>query len=153
MIKYIDGLNSRREEILQFLIDHNNDFPIPLTEKVNLNDYVDKILSCGKVLLALSNNKIIGILIYYDNNIIDKIAFISLLLVDEGYRNKGIAKNLLDLVICKVQKKMEWCDVPTHVTNIAAINLYKSRNFFRTYDDRNDGTIILRKNLLGKASS
>lgn len=138
----------KMKEILEYLYEHDRDFPIPLSYKVDLNQYLNKVMYLGKSIICTDQNKITGLIFYYDNNIKERKAFISLLSVDENYRGRGIATHLINEVLFLLkQQHFEICEVPTHESNEQAIDLYCLLGFHETENIRDDGTIILVKNV------
>lgn len=148
MIEYVLNNHEKfnNDELYEYLVNHDNDFPIPVSLKTNLSDYSDKLKKYGNIIYAIRENKIIGIIGYYDNNTTEKIGFISILSVDKDYRGRGIAKTLVQKVIDELYKKnFKFCDVPTHDSNIIARKLYESKGFDEIIFKRDDKTLILRR--------
>lgn len=148
MIIYTDNIIDRYDDLVEYLSCHDKDFPIPISKKVNIDEYVKKIIERGKGLLSLCNGKIIGVIFYYDNNELEKKAFISLVSVDIKFREQGIARNMLKKVIEMIDDKIEYCQIPTHISNYKAINLYKSFGFELIGLPDEKGNILLLKKLL-----
>lgn len=148
-MKYLHNeTKSRRNEILKYLYEHDNDFPIPLSHKTNLKQYLNKVICLGKSVICVDRNQIVGLIFYYDNNIQERKAFISLVSVDKNYRCKGIATHLIKEVLFLLKKQQfKICEVPTHGSNEQAIHLYYLLGFDETENIREDGTIILAKNV------
>lgn len=147
MIVYINNIDEKNDDLIDYLIDHDRDFPIPISKKVNIVDYIKKIIENGKGILALHNGKIVGLVFYYDNNKIDRKAFVSLVSVDSQYRNRGIASNMVKKMIEDINNKMEYCQVPTHISNNKALDLYYSFGFKLSGLPDEDGNVMLLKEL------
>lgn len=149
MIRIINNteINDIEKELINYLYNHDKDFPIPITNKVDIEKYVQKILKLGHCLISFDNKKIVGILIYYDNDIETNTAFLSLVSVDKEYRNQGIASKMINHLIKNMENVdyIKYIDVPTHITNETAIILYKKFGFKFTGIKKEDNTIILRK--------
>lgn len=147
-MRYVDSPLLNLDEVICYLENHEKDFPIPLTKKVNIREYVLKINKLGKSLICYDENKIAGLIFYYVNNLKDKRGFISLVIVGNNYRNQGIAKSMLRLVFNDMKENgMEWCDIPTHSSNNKAIRLYSSLGGIRDDNMAKNGNIILVKKL------
>ena len=117
------------EELLSFLKSINNDFNPPLTNKVNLCDYVDKIKKKAKLVYYRStNDKLVGLVVMYCNNEIEFKSYISLVGVLREYRGGGIARKMLKESIDFVKKK-HYRVIGIHSNNSKAINLYKNLGF------------------------
>ncbi|MFO7826006.1 MAG: GNAT family N-acetyltransferase [Cyclobacterium sp.] len=141
------------KNILIKLIEENDSlfFP-PISKRLELPKYVDKIFEHGFPYVAKINNEIAGFCFFYANDIISKRSFLSLILVKEKYRKsdlkigillmknwfkiaKGIGINRLELEVAK--KK------------ITLINWYKSLGFYEKKSICRDGfgALILTKHV------
>ena len=85
-----------------------------------------------KILIAEKNNNVIAILIYYFKYSTwkGKVFYVEDFIVKEGYRGKGIGKNLLNYAK-KIAKKQNCRGISLQVLdwNINAIDFYKKNNF------------------------
>ncbi|MBE7053777.1 MAG: GNAT family N-acetyltransferase [Ruminococcaceae bacterium] len=126
--KYLEKLNN-------FLNEIDNDFPIPLSEKVNLFEFSKKVLSLGIVLAEFDGDTICGAILFYANDKETKTSYVSVLGVLKSHRKKGIAKRLLSECI-KTLKEMDFKTVSlyTHKTNFSAIALYEKNGFKKETD-------------------
>lgn len=118
-----------KNEILRFLKDIDNDFNPSLSEKVILEEYVDKIYKKSHLVShCLNNGKIVGLLVVYCNDFIDYRAYVALVGVLKDYRGRGIAERMMceciDYVRCNNFKT-----IGIHSNNNIAINLYKKLGF------------------------
>jgi len=118
-----------KNEILRFLKDIDNDFNPALSEKVILEEYVDKIYKKSHLVShCLNNGKIVGLLVVYCNDFIDYRAYVALVGVLKDYRGRGIAERMMreciDYVRCNNFKT-----IGIHSNNKIAINLYKKLGF------------------------
>lgn len=118
-----------KNEILRFLKDIDNDFNPALSEKVILEEYVDKIYKKSHLVShCLNNGKIVGLLVVYCNDFIDYRAYVALVGVLKDYRGRGIAERMMreciDYVRCNNFKT-----IGIHSNNKIAINLYKKLVF------------------------
>lgn len=122
-------MNLEKNQIVSFLQSINNDFNPPLTEKVNLYEYVDKILNKAHIIYRLSQeNKIIGLLVLYCNDEIELKSYATLLGVDKNYRGKGLARSMMNEAIEYV-KKRNYLTISLYSNNNIAISLYKDLGF------------------------
>lgn len=136
-------------EILDYLVQVDSLFNPPLSERVDLDDYVDKLSNHAHILCYKAENKIVAAIFYYIND--DNEAYIPVLGCVEGYEGRGL---MLSLV-----KNMERQMVHKNVVNVSlttwnksrALNFYVKNGFVVTKviaDRPNEGkTIHLRKNL------
>jgi len=82
-------------QVHEHLISVNNSFIPPLSEKLNLNEYSNKIVNNADRFEAWDLNKLIGLVAIYRNNFDSRIAFITNVSVDPLYQGYGIASSLL----------------------------------------------------------
>lgn len=119
----------KKEQIVDFLESVNYDFNPPLTEKVNLSEYVEKILSSAHLIYRLSSeNKLIGLVVLYCNNIVDLKSYIALVAVRKDYRGKGLAKDMMKEAI-EIVKNNKYLTLGIHSNNEIAISLYMNLGF------------------------
>ena len=116
--------------LVNFLNKVDADLPIPLSKRVNLNDYAKKLLENGNVFGIMKNNLLIAAVLFYSNNFETNIAYLSLLATIAEYRGRGYARKLLTFVIRYCQnKKMKIIDLDTDFSNKNAISLYTKMDF------------------------
>lgn len=119
-----------KEDYIRFLKNVDKDFPIPLSKKIKIDEYAEKLISTANVIVEKDNGKIIGIVAGYIDNSIEEISYISIVAVQKEYRGKSIAKKLLQKYIdeCK-EKNLKGVHLYTHKTNITALTMYKNFGF------------------------
>lgn len=117
--------------ILQRLDDY---FHPPLSSRVDLDAYSEKLLSSSSIEYLLSEGKeIAGLIAYYCNDTENKIAYITYTGLLPEYHGKGMAGKLLDTCISRcVLQNMRMIIVCADEMNEKAIGLYKSRGFKTT---------------------
>jgi len=72
---------------------------------------------------------------------------LTLIVVDEGYRNKRIGQLLLDKFIeVSIERKMKKAKLEVRKNNLIAINLYKKKGF-EFLKESSNGFIYMNKNL------
>lgn len=119
-----------KENIIEFLEKVDLLFPIPLSEKVNIKEYVEKVLDNGKIIVSMCEDNIVGINLFYANDIITRQAWISTIAVDENFKSKGIGTTLISKMkeYC-IKNKMKEIILYTHNKNERAIKLYNKNGF------------------------
>lgn len=131
MIKYswLDNNNVQIEvaSLEQYIQEHDSDFKPPISSKTDIPKYALKLATLGKVIFCYDNEKIIGVTAFYCNS--DEYAFCSYLSVDRNYRNKGIAKELINKMIDYCEKTNVLGIKTNTWTNNKAIELYLSNGF------------------------
>ena len=111
--------NMEKNKIKEFIFKIDNMFPVPLSEKININEYCDKILKKGICIVEKDENgDIIGLITGYVNDTENKLAYISTLCILPEYQNRHIGTQLLNkfFEIAK-QNKMEKIFLYTHKNN------------------------------------
>ena len=118
------------EDLYKFLLKIDSSFPVKLSDKCSIQQYVDKLISLGTLVIEKRNGEIVGIVGGYINDDNSKLAYISIVGVDSDYQKKGIASTLIKVFIdkCK-EKKYKGVHLYTHKTNYSAITLYKKFMF------------------------
>ena len=119
-----------KEDYIRFLKNVDKDFPIPLSKKIKIDEYAEKLISTANVIVEKDNGKIIGMVAGYIDNSIEEISYISIVAVQKEYRGKSIAKKLLQKYIdeCK-EKNLKGVHLYTHKTNTTALTMYKNFGF------------------------
>ena len=137
-------------KIYQYILSINNEFPVPLSEKTDLTEFVKKVLEKGTIILAIEQKNIIGILAGYVNSIETKEAYVSVLEVKKEYRRKGLAEELINIFEeISIQNHMKMIKLHTHKDNISAIRFYKKIGFEIMENEKAnyDYSIVLKKDL------
>ena len=105
------------------------------TEKSNFlskiipETYTEKILKKAMI-ITYYDQGLKGFIAFYANNFHDKIAFLSLILIDARYRGKGISDNLLAASIKILLKNgFEKYFLEVDKENLKAIHFYKKHGF------------------------
>lgn len=108
----------------------DNIFPIPLSKKVNIDEYAIKALSKGIVICAENSGDIIGILLGYANDLITKNVYIVVLGVLKEYQSQGIGRSLINRMkeLSRSYGMKNVC-LFTHQSNESAIRFYISNGF------------------------
>lgn len=116
--------------LVAFLRRIDNIFPVPLSRKVNINEYSMKALSKGVVICAENSGNIIGIFLGYANDLITKNAYVVVLGVLKEYRSQGIGRSLINrMKELSRSYGMENVCLFTHQSNESAIRFYISNGF------------------------
>ena len=128
IIKIENSNNNLEKCVIEFLKKIDSLFKIPLSQKIDLEEYSKKIVRNADVFLALDNESIVGIVVGYNNDKELKISNMSILVVLNEYQGKGIARKLVNnfLNLAK-NKKMEKVKLST--VDARALKLYESLNF------------------------
>jgi len=128
-IKY--KINFAKEaDISHHLFECDTQFSPLLSSYVDIDNYVEKIKNNALTIEAWHNNKLIGLVACYANDIKLIEAYITNVSVLGTYSKKGIASNLLDSCIRLIQKKgFKSISLEVKNENSQAISLYEKRGF------------------------
>lgn len=112
----------QRNEFYQFVLSVDNLFLNPLSNRINLEEWVDKTISNGFVLLEINEKgEIVGFISGYANNLKTKIAYINAVAVSPSFQGQGISKKLFHefILYCKsieFQRIQFHCDLSNKKT-------------------------------------
>ncbi len=131
-------------DILSNLKACDTGFISPLSERVNLEEYSSKLFKNSITFEAWYNNRMIGMVAAYFNNIIDSTAYITNVCVEDNFRGNNIASDLMRKCI-NYAKENDFKNILLEVNekSIAAINLYTKFNFKQIGTDRKNIRMIL----------
>lgn len=93
--------------LLTFLQEINSEYVPNLDKKVGLSDYVDKILTKASFLIECDKNGIVGLVVFYCNNINNLKAYIPLVGVLPRAQHQGIATRMMEIV-CQYIKEQKF---------------------------------------------
>ena len=111
--------------LLSYLIRVNDSFGVPLTQKVQLPDYISKLLRFGCVLVMIEGDEILSCVAFYCNDMENRIAYCVLVSTLPQAQGKGYARLLINEMI-KICKSKSFVSIETSSINPIAIALYKS---------------------------
>lgn len=114
----------------------------------NINEYFIKLEKNAEFITHCKNSELAGFVAYYCNDPNKNSAFITLVLISDGYRGTGLASNLIQYVVhfCAA-KGFKECSLEVLKNNEAAINLYKKLGF--TIKHELDKTYLMNISFLG----
>lgn len=119
-----------KEKFFDFIKKINYDFPIPVSEKVDLNEYCEKLWEKAELVAEVQDEEIRGLVAGYMNDLENGSAYISLVGVSRDFRNQGLGKKLVHqfVLLCR-EKQIRSVNLYTHKTNQAAIKMYEGLGF------------------------
>jgi len=121
---------SNRSQVYNHLMCCNLLFKPALTERVDLDSYVDKIINHASRFEAWFGDRLIGLVAVYMNDLSLKVAFITNVSVEQEHQGKGIAKKLLQRSIKKMSLlKFEEIQLEVSEQNKVAMKVYKELGF------------------------
>lgn len=119
-------------KIEEFLSSVDKLFPVPLSEKHNLTEFATKLAEKATICSACENGKIVSMVAGYTENIIDNIAYISIVASLPSTQGKGYATSLLKkfIQICN-EKSINAVHLYTAKTNSVAVKMYEKLGFVK----------------------
>ena len=119
-----------KEKFFDFIKKINYDFPIPVSEKVDLNEYCEKLWEKAELVAEVQDEEILGLVAGYMNDLENGSAYISLVGVSRDFRNQGLGKKLVHQFVLRCrEKQIRSVNLYTHKTNQAAIKMYEGLGF------------------------
>jgi GNAT superfamily N-acetyltransferase len=112
----------RMTELLQEFGDLLSD---PLSERIDLCAYAEKILAHADIAFAFIDEKIAGMIVFYANNTETRVARVTLLVVAPFARRKGVSAALMSRAMALArQRKMLFLEARPFKSNSVAIATY-----------------------------
>lgn len=105
-----------KEDIIKLGNMINNNF----SKVYDIDNYFDK--KYNVIYLDIEDNEVVGMIMAI---VLYETCEILNIVVNEKYRNKKIATNLMDTLISEFEDTIEFLTLEVSVNNIPAINLYK----------------------------
>lgn len=122
--------NFSYDEIKLFLEKVDKTFPVPLSKKQNIETYASKLHDKSTICAVFENHEIVSMIAGYIENVIDDMAYISIVATLPEYYGMGYAHKLVEEFIdsCK-KRKLRAVHLYAVASNIAAMKLYKKIGF------------------------
>lgn len=128
-VEYLSNKASKME-IAEHLTHCDTDFVPPLSGRVEIDDYAQRILSKTTRFEAWSDGTLVGLVAVYCNDHEKRIAYITSVSVLKGWTGKGIAACLMSRCVqhAKVLGMRQIC-LEVASDNTPAIRLYEKSRF------------------------
>ncbi len=148
-IKRIENNEKNRRELSQYFLEQSEEFAVPLLNRVNPNEYAEKVLHNGYVFAVLDIDKRIkGVICGYANDKEKKVAYESSFVVSADFRGTNAAKDLFEQQkqYCK-EKGMNSIMFTTNCKNIAAVKFYQKMGVPKCLEKSNEEIISYKLDL------
>ena len=140
MVTYItDKKYASQASLIDFIKSVDKDFTPPLTGRVDIDAWVNKIYNNGLFVIAVEGENYVGCLLFYANDLLTANGYISYLAVDTKCRRLGIAGRMLSESV-DISKKAGMESMSVYTNNPGALALYikygfkvKSQEFVSEY--------------------
>ncbi len=127
-VEYLISDKNTFDDILSFMTSVDGDFIPSLFQRIDIKEYIDKILTRATIITSIRDKKMIGMIVFYDNDLVSKEAYITYLAVDGSWRKHGIASLLLENASYTAKKKgMKSISVST--CNPKVVSFYQNHEF------------------------
>ena len=119
-----------RRSLLEFLENVDELFPVSLSEKVNLSEYADKLLSRATLCTCYCRDKLVGLAAGYLSRLENNWAYLAVVGVRPEFQRRGIARRLVQefIGLCQ-EKRVSGLHLYTDSTNVGAIRMYEGMGF------------------------
>lgn len=122
------------EQIEEFLIAVDHDFPVPISKKVDLKEYAKKLFENATICYEYQNGVIAAMVAGYTKNLTENLAFVSIMATRKEYRGHGFASKQLAKFLEECRKvEASGAHVYAVESNLPAVATYKKLGFER-YD-------------------
>jgi len=130
-IRYIDNKKQiPKKRLIALLTEIGDLLPVKLSERVIIADYAEKLLTNGEIIIAAFEDEYIGLIGFYDNDRINKKAYVSILGIKSRFQGMGIASKLLRMMQEHALKnQIVQCCLHVRKMNKKAIRFYKSNGY------------------------
>lgn len=133
------------DEVLRLLNEFNMEFEPPLSSRIDIKAYAEKLSRYANFLIAEEQNRVIGYLAFYKNQNAMEL-YITSLCVSNTHRGKGIGKKLLDH-LCNIGLSEGYSNISLEVrkNNKNAFGFYKKMQF--EISQTRDETFLMSKTI------
>ena len=122
-----------KAQLLRFLQRIDHQLPTPLSDRVELESYARKALTCGHILGIEKNAELICAAMFYCNDTQTRQAYLTLLGTLEGHEHRGYAGRVLSAAEASCARNgMLALHLDTEHTNHDAIRFYKKHGYKET---------------------
>lgn len=135
----INGIAQVHNLILKFSDDIFNQ---NLNNEIFLRDVSKKYSDCATVVAIKNETETMGYAAYYKNDIVNKKAFLSMIIVGRKFQGSGFGQKLLDYVIHDSRKSgMQILSLEVNKSNCTALKFYGKNGFVNEYE--NDSSFFM----------
>lgn len=108
-------------------------------DELSLREWLIKVSTKGTLISAIEDNKLVGLLGFYANDMATKKAFLTLIVVDEEHQGTGLGSRLFNKFVSMSRDAgMAVCELNVVKTNVKAILFYERKGL--TVDGQGNDT-------------
>lgn len=116
------------DNFFTFVQKVEQDFVPPFLERLDIVSFYNKINKLANIVGCYHKNELIGLCIFYANNLNTKKAYINFIAIDRNFRGRNIAGEILKIVFTSA-KEAGMNTVGIHTNNIIAKECYIKNGF------------------------
>ncbi|HEY4898423.1 MAG TPA: GNAT family N-acetyltransferase [Candidatus Nanopelagicaceae bacterium] len=137
-----------KSEIEYLLTSVDADFDPPLSTRISIPEYAEKIHKNATIFSTHQGGELIAFIALYCNTPNKLTAYMTMLAVSRNHRNNGLASNLLETSI-RFLKKLGFriLRLEVYKSNSNAINLYENFGFKKVDEDERDTSVFMELGL------
>ena len=126
----------QKDFFYQYVCLYEHDFYEPLSERVNLMEFAEKVSQLSITFVIMFDNNVVGMIASYFYDIESRKGFITLVHIKKEYRGKYFAHHLIEAVknYARINNVL-YIDLVVYKDNVAALNLYLSSGFTVFYEE------------------
>ena len=146
-IVWLDKRILLHSELVELLKTFGDLLPDPLSSRVDLSSYAEKIQEKAQIALAYNNKKVVGFLVMYANDSVSRKAHIPIISVLSDFQGRGIGKTLLSRAVALArQKKMDELWLTVDQGNHIAQHVYSELRFVKIAVENTK--VVMSRNLV-----
>ena len=116
------------EEVREFLLETDKEFPTPLSAHVDIDSYAQKLSEFSDFAICRDEDDIVGMISCYTNN--PPAGYISNVCVKRDFQGKGILSKLFRLLVIKGKEKgIHTVRLEVDENNAKALSVYNHLGF------------------------
>lgn len=120
------------DQILEFLKEVDGDFPVPLSQKVDLETFSVKLFDKATLVCKIEDEEILSMIAGYTQNLKDGLAYISVMATKRKARGQGLAEKLLKEFLNRCEAVgVDAVHIYTVSSNTSAVRLYEKFGFVK----------------------
>ncbi|MBE5777390.1 MAG: GNAT family N-acetyltransferase [Clostridiales bacterium] len=119
-----------RENLLRFLTEADRTFPVPLSEKQNLQTFADKLMELATLCVRFDGDSIVSLIAGYTENVQNGMGYMSVAATLPVARGKGYAAALVQEFLQTARdKKLRGVHLYAVHENLPAMRMYAKLGF------------------------
>lgn len=136
-------------DVAAHLVGCDADFDPPLSSRVDLNAYAEKLVARALMFEAWAEGRLVGLVAAYCNDLVTREGFITSVSVLPAWLGKGVASRLMsDCLAHAVRVGMRQMSLEVAKTNSRAVGLYTRLGFLPEFAPSGH-LLVMRASLTG----